>query len=127
MRTSSLLIDFIEGLGYNVDLVEIPASTPLRQANGAVLDLIVFNAGRDGRDPEKLGFGGFCSASGRMGWCNLRTFHHNDRPACTITIDILGFVTDSYSSQTMYLDDPTMFSSLTAFLDHWYFRIFQAD
>ena len=125
MKTASLLVDFIEGLGYDIDLVEIPISTPLRQVNGDVLDMIVFNAGRDGRDAG-LG-GGVCSASGRLGWCNLRTFHHNGRPACTITIDILGFVTDSYSSQTMYLDDPTMFSNLTAFLDHWYFRIFQAD
>jgi hypothetical protein len=122
MRTSELLADFISDLGYNITLVEIPFSTPMHNAveDDEFLDLIVFSTGRDGVIPDRAEFRA-------PNWCTIQTFHQHGRLACRVTIDVLGHLSDPHASSILYLDDPTLFSSLTAFLDHWYFRVFHAD
>lgn len=121
MKTSDLLLDFIESLGYDINLIELPASVPITVTNAdasKVVSLITFRRGRDGVEP---------SVKSAPNWCTLNVFKSDSRLAFTITIDEMPFWRDPYSSQTMFLDNPDVFTNLTVFLDHWYFRVFHKD
>lgn len=125
MRTCELLADFITELGYDISLVEIPFSTPMHPEVGdeEFLDLIVFRKSRGGVSPNHVR----SLRNLPPNWCTIQAFHHDGRLACRVTVDVLGHLSDKHASSVLYLDDPDLFSHLTAFLDHWYFRIFQTD
>ena len=119
MKTSDLLVDFIESLGYDINLIEVPSSTPINPNSEKIISFIAFRKGRDGQIPKG-------SSPAVPNWCTL-DISTSGRPFFIITIDLLAYMSDPYSSQKMYLDDPDVFVDLTVFLDHWYFRVFQLD
>ena len=117
MRASELLADFLGELGYDIKIKKFPI------IDGSSLDLIVFTKKRDGRVPSSL----LTNLSDPDSWCIIRAHNYDVRPACTITIDAMHHQTKPFSSITLFFDDPGLFPQLTAYLDHWYFRIFQRD
>jgi hypothetical protein len=118
MKTADLLVDFIESLGYNINLIEVPSATPSNPHNDKIISFIAFRHGRDGEMPK--------NRPKVPNWCTI-DIALRGRPRILVTIDLLQCMSDPHSSRTLYLDDPNVFTDLTVFLDHWYFRVFQQD
>jgi hypothetical protein len=118
VKTADLLVDFIESLGYDINLIEVPSATPSNPHGEKIICFIAFRQGRDGKAPKNV--------LKVPNWCTI-DIATRGRPKLIVTIDLLQCMSDPYSSITLYFDDPDVFVKLTVFLDHWYFRVFQQD
>lgn len=121
IRLSEILADFSRELGYEVYHFDLP-DTFKSVDDYNTFDLVSFGKDRDGITPTNL------VEVHTPCWCVIQTFYDDQgRIGCLAEIELLKYIKNDYSKIVLYPSDPEIFAKLTAFLDHWYFVIFQKD
>lgn len=127
MRAIELLAEFVDELGYKVCRVDAPRTTPMHPSvdEFGTYRLLILGCVRDGKLPVRR------NSLLKDSWCTVtcRTIE-GGRFLCEFSVDARSMdlpVVPYVETRIMFLDDPGALPRITAFLDHWYFRIFQCD